>query len=146
MENMSRDAQRRVWERVQAMPEMKLGQLRELLYPMEENCGVYHQLSRQGSKDAEKLRQLHQQCRRSAACLRGLCRMAGEQPGSPRLSPPREPRTRALEKCYRRELGLLGEFESRAAGPENGAVFRALAQQTRDRCVGILELLGEAEK
>ena len=97
-------------------------------------------------KSAEKMRRLHQESQRCIACIKGICRLRGEPVKAPRLTAPKEPPRRTLEKCYRRERQLCAEYEARSADPEHGMVLDRLAQQAREHCVTILEILGEMEK
>ena len=146
---LDRETQRRVWERVQRrepvqMPDLKRENPKQLLYPMQENSGAYQNLSRQlPGKSGEKLRRLHQEQQSAIACVKGICRLRGEQVKVPNLTAPKEPPRRALEKCYHREMQLCKECESRTADPEHGVVYSRLARQAREHCVTILELLGE---
>ena len=152
MEGMNREMQKRVWERVQGrqaeqMPPLKRDNLKALLYPIQENGAAYQNLSSQlGGRDGEKLRRLHQEQRRCASCIKGLCRLRGEQVKTPPVQVPREPARRCLEKCYHREKRLWQEYEDRSLDPDHGIVFGRLAQQAREHCVTILEILGEMEK
>lgn len=152
MDGMDRDLQKRVWERVQSretaeMPQLKRDNLKALMYPAQENSAVYQSLSRQMSgRDGEKLRRLHQEEQKCIACIKGMCRLRGEQVKVPQLTAPKEPARRALEKCYHREKKLWSEYEGRSADPEHGVVFGRLAQQAREHCVTIMEILGEMER
>jgi hypothetical protein len=149
---LDREMQRRVWDRVQGrepvqMPSLKPGSLKPLLYPAQENSAVYQSLShRLQGKDGEKCRRLHQESQKWIACIKGMCRLQGEAIKVPQLTAPKEPTRRALEKCYHREKHLWTEYENRSADPEHGVVFGRLAQQAREHCVTILEILGELEK
>lgn len=149
---LDREMQQRVWERVQRrepvqMPGLKRESVKPLLYPAQENSVSYQHLSRQmQGKSAEKLRRLHQESQKCIACIKGMCRLRGEQVNVPRLTAPKEPPRRTLEKCYHREKQLWMEYESRTADPEHGIVFGKLSQQAREHCVAILEVLGEMEK
>ena len=151
MEGIDREKQRRVWERVQGsirQPEVpRQDNLKGLMYPVQENAAVYHSLSAQmGQREAEKLRRLHQEQRRCMACIKGICRLRGEQVKAPVVQPAREPVRRALEKCYHREKRLWEAWEERSSDPDHGVVFVRLGQQAREHCVTILEILGELEK
>ena len=149
---LDREMQRRVWERVQSREPVRMLNLKPenpkpLIYPVQENSVAYQELSRQLSgKTGEKLRRLHQEQQSAMACIKGICRLRGERVKVPKLTAPREPPRRTLEKCYHREKQLWGEYESRSAEPEHGVAFGRLANQAREHCVTILEILGEMEK
>ena len=94
---LDREMQRRVWERVQRRePEQMLPLKREnvkpLLYPAQENSAAYQSLSRRmPGKDAEKCRRLHQETQKCIACMKGMCRLRGEQVKLQPLPAPKEP-------------------------------------------------------
>ncbi len=144
--------QRRVWDRVRGEPEAGMPELRrmglgELMWVLRENAAAYRLLAKQFSgREGEKLNRLHQECRQGLACLRGLCALTGEDRKGVPGEPPRESLRRSMEKCYFREKHLAAEFAARSADPEYGLVMARLARQTGDRCVAVLEILGEAEK
>lgn len=151
---LDREMQKRVWERVQRRPPepeqmlpLKRENLKPLLYPVQENSAAYQSLSRRmQGKDGEKCRRLHQESQKCIACMKGMCRLRGEQVKLQPLPAPKEPTRRLLESCYRREKQLWSEYETRSADPDHGVVFSRLAQQAREHCVTILELLGALEK
>ena len=144
MEQIDQQLQRRVWERVQGIGEPPRDPWRALLYPAQENGAVYQTLSMQmGQRVGEKLRKLHREQRRCVACIKGLCRLRGEPVKTPVVQLPKEPARRALEKCYHREKRMWEDCENLAADSEHGVVFGRLAQQAREHCVTILEILGE---
>ena len=152
MEELDRDLQRRVWDRVQSrqdtqMPPLKQENVKAFLLPVQENSAVYQQLGRQmPGKDGEKIRRLHQESQRCIACIKGICRLQGEQVKLKPLLPPKEPARRLLERCYHREKRLWSAWEQRSVDPEHGVVFGRLSQQAREHCVTIMEILGEMEK
>ena len=152
MEQLDREMQRRVWERVQSrepvqMPRLPREGIRHLMYPALENSAAYRSLSRRlPGKNGETLGRLHRESRKGIACMKGICRLRGEPVKPLGLTVPTEPPRRMLEKCYHREKQLHGAFEARTADPEHGAAFRRLAQQARERCMILLEILGELEK
>lgn len=149
MENLDKDLQKRVWQRVQSretaeLPQPQTDNIKSLILTAQENSTAYGQLQKQmGPKNREILTRLRRETRSSIACMQGICRLRGEQAKAPQLMPPRDPARRALEKCYHRERKLCGEWEQRITDPEHGMVFRRLAEQGRARCAVIMELLGE---
>lgn len=152
MENLDKELQHRVWQRVQnrAVPDMPpLGKenLKPLLLMLQENSQAYQHLAgRMPGADGEKLRQLRQESQRCIRCVQGICRMAGETVQVPQLNPEKEPVKRALMKCCRRERELWTAFAQRADHPEYGIVYARLARQAGDRYAGLLELLGSPER
>ena len=152
MEKLDKELQARVWQRVQSrekleMPPLGQENLRPLILAAQENAVAYQNLSRQfQGKDGEKLRRLQQESQKCIACMKGICRVRGEQVKVPQLNWEKEPAKRALMKCYHRERKLWNEWEQRSAEPEHGLVFGRLAQQAREHCVSIMEVLGDLEK
>ena len=149
MEELDRELQKRVWSRVQnrgenQMPPLKQENLKVFFLPIQENIAAYQQLARQNTgKSGEKLRRLHQESQQYIACIKGICRLQGEQVKLKPLMPPKEQARRMLEKCYHREKRLWSAWEQRSLDPEHGVVFGRLAQQAREHCVTIMEILGQ---
>ena len=152
MENLDKELQSRVWQRVQnrAVPDMPpLGRenVKPLLLMLQENSQAYQQLgSRLPGPEAEKLRQLRQESQRCIRCMKGICRMAGETVQVPQLPMEKEPVKRTLMKCCRRERELWSACAQRADHPEYGIVYARLARQAGERYAGLLELLGDLER
>ena len=146
---LDREKQRRVWDRVRGdgeqMPQLRRMGLGELMWILRENAGAYRTLAKRfPGREGEILQRLHQECRQNIICLRGLCALTGEDRKGLPGEPPKESLRRSLEKCYFREKHLCEEFSARAADPEYGIVMARLARQTGDRCVAVLEILGES--
>lgn len=152
MEQLDRELQKRVWQRVQSREEAQAPQpaqdnLKALLLTAQENRVAYGQLRRQmGPKNRETLAKLQRQTGRSITCIQGICRLRGETGKVPQLPAVREPVRRGLEKCYHRERKLCMEWERRTGDPEYGPVFAQLAGQSREHCTTIMQMLGEMEK
>ena len=152
MEKLDKELQQRVWQRVQnreklEMPALEQENLRPLILSVQENVVAYQNLSRQfQGKDGEKLRRLQQESQKCIACMKGICRVRGEQVKVPQLNWEKEPAKRVLMKCYHRERKLWNEWEQRSMDPDHGLVFGRLAQQAREHCVSIMEVLGDLEK
>lgn len=148
MEKMDQELQKRVWQRVQnregtGTPHPARENIRPWMMAAQENAAVYRQLSRQLSgRSAEQLRRLEQESMRGVACIKGLCRLRGENATLPPQKPGKEPVRRALEKCYYREHWLWEEAERRSYDPEYGPVFRQLTRQTGEHCAVLAEILG----
>lgn len=151
MEELDRDLQRRVWQRVQSrekieMPQLRQDNLKPMILTAQENSVAYQNLSRQMTgKDSEKLKRLYQESQKCIACMKGICRLRGEQVKVPKLNSQKEPNRRALEKCYHRERRLWSDWEQREMDAEHGVVYGRLAQQAREHCVTIMEVLGNLE-
>lgn len=151
MEKLDRELQSRVWQRVQSrerleMPALGQENLKPLILTAQENYQTYQTLSRQmQGKDGEKLRRLQQESQKCIACMKGICRVRGEQVKVPQLTVEKEPPKRALMKCYHRERKLWSDWEQWAGEPEHGLVYGRLAQQAREHCVTIMEILGNLE-
>ena len=151
MENLDRELQSRVWQRVQnrTMPDMPpLGKenVKPLLLLLQENSQAYQQLSqRLPGAEGEKLRQLRQESRKCIHCLKGIALLAGEKVKVPQLPVEKEPVKKMLMKCCRRERELWNGFVHRAEQPEFGIVYARLARQAGERYAALLELLGNLE-
>ena len=135
-----------VWQRVQGERPAGLREdvLLELIARESEDAEIYLQLSRklQGRAGA-LLRKMYEQEQAHAACLRGIYTLTtGKRAGAitPRLTP--DTPEHILRRCYGREMRCLARYEQRINDPEYGQVFSRLAEQERDHCRMILELLG----
>ena len=60
---------------------------------------------------------------------------------TPLVSPADKPEL-TLRRCYASHMRSLKEYEKRSDDPEYGPVFARLAQQERDQCRTVLELIG----
>ena len=151
MEQLDREMQKRVWQRVQSrepvqMPEMPGETLKSLLLTARENHAAYTHLQKQmGPNHRDMVNRLRQGSQRTIACLQGICRLRGETVKSFRMDAGREDTRRALEKCYHRERKLCAAWEQRVVDPEFGMVFEKLGHLTREHCAILMELLGNLE-
>ena len=151
MENLDRELQSRVWQRVQRreapdMPPLGTENLKPLLLMLQENSQAYQQLaSRLPGAEGEKLKQLRQESQKCIRCLKGIAFMAGEKVKVPQLPMEKEPVKKMLMKCCRRERELWNGFAQRAEQPEFGIVYAWLARQAGERYAALLELLGNLE-
>ena len=131
----------RVWERVKgaqmesSSPEAGIQNLL---------ASAYLQIARQmSSREAAILQRLAREEQTHAACLKGIFALiTGERPAVQAVPPPREAPALALRRCYGAEMRSLKEYESRSQDPEYGPVFARLAEQEREHCRTVLELLG----
>lgn len=138
----------RVWQRVQGGQQMPSGELSLCLPGMIaqawEDAAAYLYLSRrfQGAQSA-MLRQMSQQRQSHAACLRGMySQITGQRLTVQTPRPPQEPAANLLRRCYSRARHSLSEYEARSTDSEYGPVFARLADQTREHCKNVLEVLG----
>ena len=151
MENLDKELQAKVWQRVQnrTAPDMPLlgrENVKPLLLLLQENSQAYQQMgSRLPGPEGEKCRQLRQESQRCLRCLQGICRMAGEKVKIPQPVPEKETVKRMLMKCCRREWELWTACAQRADQAEYGPVYARLARQAGDRYAGVLELLGNMD-
>lgn len=148
MEQLDKDLQKRVWQRVQSREEptqvsLQSDPLKALILTARENNAAYGQLLRKmGQKDRITMNRMLRETGRNIAAMLGICRLRGESAKVPRIPPVREPVRRSLEKCYHRERKLSGEWERRASDPEHGVVFGQMAAQAKARCMALAEMLG----
>lgn len=151
METIDRQKAARVWERVTAGPEStrwSVEGLQGLIAQEWADAATYLHLSRrlQGSQSAT-LRRMFQQEQAHAACLKGICNLiTGTTPTVHAPQPSQEPVEAILRRCYGQEMRSLAQYEARSADPEYGQVFARLADQEREHCHLILELLGSLKK
>lgn len=147
MENYDKAKAARVWQRVQGAATANPTQgLPGMIAEEQADAAVYMALSRrvQGSS-AAILRKMSQEEQTHAACLKGMYTLQGQ--GRPDIPAPppvdNAPVGLLLRRCYGREMRCLAQYESRSADPEYGQVFARMAQQEREHCRQILELLGK---
>ena len=146
METMDKEKAARVWQRVKGEPEhppMVQGLL-ALISEEWTDAATYLRLSRQFTgKENAMLRKLAQQEQAHAACLKGIYTLiTGSQPGVRAIPPEGTSVSNILRRCYGREMRCLAEYEARSTDPEYGRVFQGLAEQERQHCHMILEILG----
>ena len=146
MENYDKAKAARVWQRVQgAAIDNPTRGLAGLIAEEWADAAMYLALSRrvQGTA-AAILKKMGQEEQAHMACLKGMYTLQGA--GRPEIPapPPVEnaPIGLLLRRCYGREMRCLAQYEARAADPEYGQVFARMAQQEREHCRQILELLG----
>ena len=146
------DAQKavRVWQRVQNEARSQgSGQLPALIMEQRELAAMYMQLTQQlaGKKEAAAVQRLSRETQAHMACLKGICLLVtGAVPENRVSGTQKMAADAALRRCYGKALRLLREYEARREDTEYGPVFDRLAQQTREHCCIILELLGKSGK
>lgn len=139
----------RVWQRVQGQPqEHPHEDLQALIMEQRHTAAIYLQLARQlPGREAAVLQRLNREEQTQAACLRGIYTLiTGNTPIVPAPPVVPEPPEITLRKCYGREMRSLKEYEARSGDPEYGPVFARLADQEREHCRAVLELIGSLRK
>ena len=144
MDESSKGLEQRVWQRVLSRQEAPRGDLRALELEALEAAAVYRHLlgSFQGKQQA-LIRQLYEGQQRAAACLRGLMRLSVSGLGKPvRLSPSGESAGKALEKRYHSARHAMEAYMAWSVDGEFGTVFQRLAEERREECVLLAQILG----
>ena len=145
MENVDKNVERQVWQRVLAQPQTKpeRDDLRMLILSSMEAAGAYRHLAGTlTGRSRELVRRLWEEEQETTACLRGLHRLSGgkEKPkGMPAIQGSPE---KVLEKCYHRTRRAVTEYTARTVDPEFGSAFRRLAEREEEHCARIAQLLG----
>lgn len=138
----------RVWQRVQESKPVskpdRLENLQELIMNEWVAAATYQQLSRQlPQKEAAVLQRLSREEHGHGACLRGMYSLVtGEKCAVHSQQIGKEPVERALRRCYGLEMRSLKAYEAKCDDPEYGHIFARLAQQEREHCMALLEVLG----
>lgn len=141
----------RVWQRVQesnsAPKPERLENLQELIMNEWIAAATYRQLARQlPQKEAAVLQRLSREEHGHGACLRGMYSLVtGEKCEVHNQPVPKEPVERTLRRCYGLEMRSLKEYEAKCDDPEYGHIFARIAQQEREHCMALLELLGSLQ-
>lgn len=149
METIDPQMAARVWQRVRPGEEPPVAEtapapLAALIAREYQLAEIFRELSARFPGHQEALLRLHRRCRGRAACLRGIALLREEEiPPAPPQRLEERPLAAILGRCYGRSLEGLTEYSSRVSDREYGGVFQCLAQQLREQCQAILELLGE---
>ena len=139
MENMDKNRQRAVWQRVMDTPRSREDGF-DLFVPALTLHNAYRQLS--GSLPEAK--RLYEEQGQTLCCLKGLMRLAGRSVPNPRVSPTgQQSREKLLIFCYRQSRQAAAEYLARSADPETGIVFRHLSDREIAHCVTLAALLGK---
>lgn len=147
MSNLDPEKAARVWQRVRAQTEQTppLQELLAMIAREIQDSTVFLHLSRRakGSRSAV-LRHIAQQERSHAACLKGIYTMlSGSHPTPLPVPVPREENTETvLRRCYGSQMQAISSYENKSSDPQFGQTFARLAQQEKEHCRLILELLG----
>ena len=146
METIDKAKAARVWQRVQGASAANPTQgLQGMIAEEWADAAIYLSLSRRVQGNAASiLRKIGQEEQSHMACLKGIYALQGI--GKPDIPAPppidKAPVSVILRRCYGREMRCLAQYESRASDPEYGQVYARMAQQEREHCRLILELLG----
>lgn len=140
----------RVWQRVQGeTPAHSREQgLLALIAQEWTDAATYLQLSRRlTGKDSAILRKMYEQEQAHTACLKGIYTLiTGTHPTVRAVPVPQEELISILRRCYGREMQCLAQYEGRSNDPEYGQVFARLADQEREHCHLLLEIIGRLKK
>ena len=150
METYDKAKAARVWQRVQGEAAANPMQgLQGLIAEEWADAAMYLALSRrvQGNHSMI-LKKMSQEEQSHMACLKGIFTLQGT--GRPEIPAP-QPLEKAsvtmlLRRCYGREMRCLAQYEARTSDPEYGQVFARMAQQEREHCRQILEILGSLSR
>jgi rubrerythrin len=150
MEAYNPEKAAQVWQRVRstALPEALAAGLPTLIAGEWSDAATYLQLSRRfQGRDAAILRRMFEEEQSHAACLKGIYSLlTGERTVTRTPPAAQEPLEVTLRKCYGREMHCLAEYEQHTAHKEYGMVFQRLAEQEREHCRALLELLGKLKQ
>ena len=150
MDTIDKQKAAQVWQRVTGNnhPAQDTQTLLALITEEWADASTYLQLSRQfQGQDSGILRKLSQQEQAHTACLKGIYTLiTGSAPKVRTIGPLQEPPMQVLRKCYGREMHCLAQYEARTNDPEYGQVFGKLADQEREHCRLILELIGNLKR
>ena len=146
METIDPMKEAQVWQRVRG-PQQSVDPrdgLQELIAREWEVAGICLQLSRRFSgKQGALLRQLYEKEQGHVACLKGIYTLiTGQRPQVRGASAAGGLAEAELRRCYGKQMQNLAEYERRSSHPEYGHIFRSLAQQEREHCHLLLEVLG----
>ena len=148
MEQMDKEMECRVWQRVKAAPEQppRRDNLKPWILATQENVAAFRNLSLLLiGKQWEGLRRLETESSRMMHSLRGISALRGEPVKLTPMAAPKDGPRRCLEKSFHRSRRLWTEMESRSADPEYGPVFRSLSRKAEDQCAALAEMIGRLE-
>ena len=150
METIDKEKAARVWQRVTATTNdaRNLQDLTELIAQEWADAATYLHLSRRfQGKDSGALRRMSEQEQAHTACLKGIYTLITGNHPTVRTQPPSQDGVETiLRRCYGREMHCLAQYEQKISDPEYGQVFARLAEQEKEHCRTILELLGNLKR
>lgn len=140
----------RVWQRVRPDTPVETWEqaLPEMIAQEWTDAAIYLQLSRRfHGKESAVLRRMFEEEQAHTACLKGIYTLiTGTRPKVRAAAPEQEDTEQLLRRCYGREMRCLAQYEQKVCDPEYGQVFARLAQQEREHCRLVLELLGNLKR
>ena len=138
----------RVWQRVQGVNQPSDRELLTMIAREWTDAATYLQLTRQFTgKDSTKLRRLYEEEQAHTACLKGIYTLITGTRPNVKVLPIAGPDPEAiLRRLYGRQMQGLAEYEAKSSDPEYGPVFARLADQERDHCRTILEIIGNLKQ
>ena len=147
MKNYDPKAAAKVWDRVQnaAVPPGDSQLILNLIADEILDARTYALLTKRLSPpQAAIIRQISQQEQAHAACLKGIYTMiTGRNAIVPPPKVADDPADIVLRRCYGREMRCLAAYEQRTGDREYGPVFARLAEQKKEHCRLVLELIGQ---
>lgn len=147
MDTLDSTMAERVWQRVHSKDtsEDLSAALLAMISAERSDAAVYLQLSRKyQGQESMLLRKLFEQEQSHTACLKGMYMLlTGQKPVARTAKPPLESTEATLRKCYGREMRCLAQYEQWSAHREYGPVFARMAEQEREHCRILLQLLGK---
>lgn len=138
----------RVWQRVQGTAQPSDRELLTMISEEWTNAATFLQLSRQfQGRDSAALRKLYEQEQAHTACLKGIYTLiTGTRPTVKATPLTGSDPEAVLRRCYGRAMQALAQYEAKTEDKEYGPVFARLADQEKDHCRTILELIGNLKK
>lgn len=150
MEHIDPVTAARVWQRVQGptQPGDPAQGLAELIAQEWTDAANYLHLSRRlNGRDSAIARRIFEEEQSHTACLKGIYTLiTGQRPSVKAVAPEQDDPEALLRRCYGREMRCLAQYEARSGHPEYGPVFARLADQEREHCRLVLQLLGSLQK
>lgn len=150
MDTIDKEKAARVWQRVTATTNegKSLQELTDLITQEWADAATYLHLSRRfQGKESGALRRMSEQEQAHTACLKGIYTLiTGNRPAVRTPPPSQESTDTILRHCYGREMRCLAQYEARISDPEYGQVYARLAEQEKEHCRTILELIGNLKK
>ena len=140
----------KVWDRVRSTPAATADAqaVLELIAQEMLDAATYSRLAqRLPPPQASIARQIARQEQSHISCLKGVYTLiTGQKPLVPPPGVSDDGPEIVLRRCYGREMRCLSQYEARQADPQYGHIFRTLAQQEKEHCHRILEILGALSK
>lgn len=150
MDTIDREKAARVWQRVTAGTNetRSLQELTDLIAQKWADATTYLHLSRRfQGKESGILRRLSEQSQAHTACLKGIYTLiTGSHPVVRTIPPSQDPPEMILRRCYGREMRCLAQYEAHTSDPDYGQVYARLADQEKEHCRTILELIGNLKR